>query len=235
MAKERLKSPRARLFVALDLPDDVRAGLVDWQRTSLSDSALRAVKPESLHITLVFLGYQAEKDVKKIAKVALATDAPAPAVELAAEPVGVPRKRPRLIALDARSEETVALQKGVEENLVAEGFYEPEKRPFWPHLTMARVRPEAPGSRRPAQIRNQPHQVRSTHRSSSTRGPHRDSSCGCLRSANFAMRSSSSICPFSSFRTYRLSPLFGSINSLLDMCSLLRIASKSPAKDWKVW
>jgi RNA 2',3'-cyclic 3'-phosphodiesterase len=157
VAKERLKSPRARLFVALDLPDDVRAGLVDWQRTALADPALRTVKPESLHITLVFLGYQAEKDVRKIAKAAFDVDAEAPAVELAPQPLGVPRSRPRLIALDARSEETVALQKQVEENLVAEGFYEPEKRPYWPHLTMARVRPEAPGSRKPAQIRNHPH------------------------------------------------------------------------------
>jgi RNA 2',3'-cyclic 3'-phosphodiesterase len=157
VAKERLKSPRARLFVALDLPDDVRAGLVDWQQTALADPALRPVKPESLHITLVFLGYQAEKDVKKISKAAFDVDAQAPAVEIVADPVGVPRNRPRLIALDARSEETVALQKQVEENLVAEGFYEPEKRPYWPHLTMARVRPEAPGSRKPAQIRNQPH------------------------------------------------------------------------------
>ena len=158
MAKERLKSPSARLFVALDVPDDVRAGLVDWQRTALSDPALRPVKPESLHITLVFLGYQAEKDVRKIARTAFAIDdAAAPAVEIVAEPLGVPRNRPRLIALDAHSEETVALQKGVEENLVAEGYYEPEKRPFWPHLTVARVRSEAPGSRKPAQIRNQPH------------------------------------------------------------------------------
>jgi 2'-5' RNA ligase len=157
VAKERLKSPRARLFVALDLPDDVRAGLVDWQRTALSDPALRLVKPDSLHITLVFLGYQAEKDVRKIAKAAFATDAAAPAVELVTEPLGVPEKRPRLIALDAHSEEAVALQKGVEENLVTEGYYEPEKRPFWPHLTVARVRPEAPGSRKPAQIRSQPH------------------------------------------------------------------------------
>jgi 2'-5' RNA ligase len=157
VAKERLKSPRARLFVALDLPDDVRAGLVDWQRTALSDPALRPVKPESLHITLVFLGYQAEKDMRKIARTAFATDAAGPAVELVTEPLGVPAKRPRLIALDARSEETVALQKGVEQNLVAEGFYEPEKRPFWPHLTVARVKPEAPGSRKPAQIRNLPH------------------------------------------------------------------------------
>jgi 2'-5' RNA ligase len=158
MAKERLKSPRARLFVAIDLPQDVRVGLVDWQRTALADPALRIVKPEALHITLVFLGYQAEKDVKKIAKAAFGVDVAAPAVELAAEPVGIPRgKRPRLIALAANSDETAALQGQIEERLVAGGFYEPEKRAFWPHLTVARVKPEAPGSRKPALIRTQPH------------------------------------------------------------------------------
>jgi 2'-5' RNA ligase len=158
VAKERLKSPRARLFAALDLPDDVRAALVDWQRTALADPALRPVRPEALHMTLVFLGYQAEKDVRKIAKAAFDVDAEAPAVELVREPVGVPRgKRPRLVALAANSEETGLLQKRVEENLVAAGFYEPEKRAFWPHLTVARVKPEAPGSRKPAQIRIPPH------------------------------------------------------------------------------
>ena len=158
MAKERLKSPRARLFVALALPQDVRAGLVAWQRTALSDPALRVVRPEALHITLVFLGYQAEKDVKAIAKAGLVKGLEAPAVELLPEPVGIPRgKRPRLVALGANSDETIVLQKRVEEGLVEAGFYEPEKRPFWPHLTVARVRPEAPKSRKPALIRNQPH------------------------------------------------------------------------------
>ena len=158
MAKQRLKSPRARLFVAVDLPQDVRAGLVSWQQTALADPALRIVAPDALHITLVFLGYQAEKDVKAIAKAALDKDFQAPAVELVAEPVGIPRgKRPRLIALGANSDDTVTLQHRVEERLVEGGFYEPEKRAFWPHLTVARVRPEAPGSRKPALITTQPH------------------------------------------------------------------------------
>lgn len=158
MAKERLKSPRARLFVALDLPDDVRAGLVAWQRTALADPALRVVRPEALHMTLVFLGYQAEKDVKAIAKAAFDVGAHAPAVELHTDPVGVPRgNRPRLIALAANSDETVGLQEQIEERLVEAGFYEPEKRAFWPHLTVARVKPEAPGSRKPALIRTRPH------------------------------------------------------------------------------
>ena len=158
MAKERLKSPRGRLFVALDLPQDVRTGLVDWQQTALADPALRVVAPDALHVTLVFLGYQAEKDVKAIAKTAFAVEAEAPPVELAPEPVGIPRgKRPRLIALAANSEGTVALQKQVEERLVEGGFHEPEKRAFWPHVTVARVRPEAPRSRKPALITTQPH------------------------------------------------------------------------------
>jgi 2'-5' RNA ligase len=160
VAKERLKSPRGRLFVALDLPQDVRTGLVDWQQTALADPALRVVAPDALHVTLVFLGYQAEKDVKAIAKTAFAAEAEAeaPAVELAPEPVGIPRgKRPRLIALAANSEGTVALQKQVEERLVEGGFHEPEKRAFWPHVTVARVRPEAPRSRKPALVTTQPH------------------------------------------------------------------------------
>ncbi len=158
MAKERLKSPRARLFVALDLPQDVRAGLVDWQRTALADPALRVVRPEALHMTLVFLGYQNERDVKAIAKEAFDVDSQAPAVELVREPVGVPPgKRPRLIALAANSDGAIALQKQVEERLVEARFYEPEKRAFWPHLTVARVKPEAPKSRKPALITTPPH------------------------------------------------------------------------------
>jgi len=39
MAKERLKSPRARLFVALDLPEAVRTGIAAWGRRELVDPA----------------------------------------------------------------------------------------------------------------------------------------------------------------------------------------------------
>jgi RNA 2',3'-cyclic 3'-phosphodiesterase len=156
VAKERLKSPRARLFVALDLPDEVREGIVAWQRSELGDPALRPVKPESLHMTLVFLGYHPEKEIDRIAEAAL-VDATAPEIRLEPEPVGVPRgKRPRLIALDAPSDGAVELQSRIERRLVEERFYEPEKRPFWPHLTVARVKPEKRGSRKPALVERAP-------------------------------------------------------------------------------
>ncbi len=156
MAKERLKSPRARLFVALDLPDEVREGIVAWQWRELGDPALRPVKPESLHMTLVFLGYHPEKEIERIADAAL-VDAPAPEIRLEPEPVGVPRgKRPRLFALDAPSGGAVELQSQVERRLVEERFYKPEKRPFWPHLTVARVKPEKRGGRKPALVEKAP-------------------------------------------------------------------------------
>jgi RNA 2',3'-cyclic 3'-phosphodiesterase len=142
VAKERLKSPRARLFVALDLPEAIREGLASWQREELSDEALRPSNPETLHMTLAFLDYQPEKDIERIAEAATGFEAPAPLVRLLPDPVAVPRSRPRLYAIDTESDETVALQAEVERRLVEARFYTPEKRDFWPHLTVARVRSE---------------------------------------------------------------------------------------------
>ena len=56
------------------------------------------MRPESLHVTLVFLGYQPERDVERIAEVAF--DEPAGPFELVPEAVvPVPPRRPRLYAL----------------------------------------------------------------------------------------------------------------------------------------
>lgn len=155
VAKERLKSPRARLFVALDLPEDVRDGLAAWQRDQVTAEELRPTRPETLHMTLAFLGYHSEKDVDRVAEAATAgLGSAAPEVRLLPDPVGVPRgrSRPGLFAIEAESPGAVELQAEVESKLVAARLYEPEKRDFWPHLTVARVRAErrakASGGRR---------------------------------------------------------------------------------------
>lgn len=156
MAEERPKSPRARLFVALDLPDDLREGIVAWGREALADPALRPVAPESLHITLAFLGHRPEGEIEAIAAVVRERVGPAPWVELLEAEQRPPRGRARLYALPALSPGAEALQAGVAQGLAEEGFYEPERRPFWPHVTVARVRPEGRGSRRPAVVESPP-------------------------------------------------------------------------------
>jgi RNA 2',3'-cyclic 3'-phosphodiesterase len=156
MAKERLKSPRARLFVALDLPAEVRDGIAAWRKEALSDPALRPVPTEALHVTLAFLGYRAEKEVGAIAEAVRQSAGPAPWLELRDPERRPPRGRARLFALPAISPGAEALQAGLVQRLSEAGFYEPEKRPFWPHVTVARVRPEARGSRRPAVVSDPP-------------------------------------------------------------------------------
>ncbi len=155
MAKERLKSPRARMFVALDLPEAVREEVGAWSRAELADPALRPVRPEFLHLTLAFLGYRPEKDAERVAAAVAECAGPAPLVDLG-DLVAKPPRRPRLFALPAHSPGTETMQAQLRELLVSERLYEPEKRPFWPHVTVARVRPEGRGSRRPMRVEHWP-------------------------------------------------------------------------------
>lgn len=150
------KEPRVRLFVALDLPDEVKAGIARWGETALRDPALRPVAEQSLHITFTFLGHRPEAQVEEIAAVVRESGGPAATVELL-EPQQRPLKGPaRVYALAARSEGAEALQAGLQARLVEAGLYEAEKRPFWPHVTVARVRAEGRGSRRPALVERPP-------------------------------------------------------------------------------
>jgi RNA 2',3'-cyclic 3'-phosphodiesterase len=156
MTKERLKSPRARLFVALDLPEEIRAGIVAWRRRELADPALRVVPPESLHVTLAFLGYLPEKEIARLGKIVAGLASPAPEIRLGDPAAKPPGRHPRLFALPADSSGAVVLQAELQEKLVAERLYKPEKRPFWPHVTVARVKPEGKGSKRPREVTRWP-------------------------------------------------------------------------------
>jgi 2'-5' RNA ligase len=156
MATEKPREPRQRLFVALDLPNLVREGIDAWSGSELADPALRRVASDSLHVTLAFLGQRPAAEVESIAAAVTAVVPPAPAIELL-DPVPRPaRGRPRFYALPARSAGAIELQSDLQARLVAAGIHEPEKRPFWPHVTVARVRAEGRGSRRPAVIEKRP-------------------------------------------------------------------------------
>jgi 2'-5' RNA ligase len=156
MKAEKPKIRRARLFVALDLPDPVLASLDRWGAEELRDPALRPVAVENLHVTLAFLGSRPADQVEPIADVVRESGGPAPIVELG-DPVARPsRGRPKLFALPVISPGTELLQAGLRGRLLETGLHEPDKRPFWPHLTVARVRAEGRGSRRSMRVGEPP-------------------------------------------------------------------------------
>jgi 2'-5' RNA ligase len=130
----------ARLFVAADLPEGVRSAL----------SALaipgRRVPVESLHITLCFLG---EVDAAQIPAISSALDSLrlSASITLAVDEVlWLPPRSPRVCAVGLLDSDGAlgGLQTSLASALVAGGWYEPERRPFLAHVTIARLKGEGP-------------------------------------------------------------------------------------------
>ena len=138
---------RVRLFLALDLPPDVRKELARWRDSVVGRSdGLRPVADEALHVTLVFLGRRPAGEVERIWAIAGRSLAGLPAPELSATGFKlVPPRRSRVLAVDLDDEagRAGAVHEALAGALEAEGLYERERRPFWPHATVARVRPRA--------------------------------------------------------------------------------------------
>ena len=143
--------------MALDLPAVARDELSRWAGELLgARPELRAVAPASLHVTLAFLGWQDEEALPEIASAALTPASVVAAPRLSFGPVrAVPPRRPRLFALDLGDAggRAAELQRRVSDELEAGGWYIPERRPFWPHVTLARVRR---GERRVAPLAGPP-------------------------------------------------------------------------------
>jgi RNA 2',3'-cyclic 3'-phosphodiesterase len=130
--------------VALDLPDGPRRALAQWRdRAIAGHDDLRPVAAMSLHVTLCFLGWRWEREIERVAELTSAACQALPGVTLTpAGLVAVPPRRTRLFALDLEDdgERAATLQAAVAGRLSQAGLYEPERRPFWPHLTLARVK-----------------------------------------------------------------------------------------------
>jgi RNA 2',3'-cyclic 3'-phosphodiesterase len=132
------------MFVALDLPEPARAAIADWRDLLVEGRGdLRPVARDALHVTLAFLAWQDERAAESIAQAAFEAAAAVGAPRLS--PSGLrplPPRAPRLFALDLEDEggRAVAVQQAVSDALEAGRWYRPEKRLFWPHVTLARVK-----------------------------------------------------------------------------------------------
>lgn len=136
-----------RLFIALDLPAEIRDALAAWSATELADRPeLRVVPPEALHVTLAFLGWRAVRDAPLLGEILAEAAAPVRGLSVAGT-AWLPRRRPRVLAVDVEDPagEMASLQARVLAALVAQVGFEPESRPFRPHVTVARVKKRADG------------------------------------------------------------------------------------------
>jgi RNA 2',3'-cyclic 3'-phosphodiesterase len=134
----------ARLFAALDLPAPVRDALGAFGRAVAEDDfALRAVRDDALHVTLAFLGHRPLDDIAPASEAVRSAGADAASLDLAlGEPLWLAPRRPHVLTVEVvdRTGALLALQERVVEALVDAVNYEPERRRFRPHVTVARVR-----------------------------------------------------------------------------------------------
>ena len=155
------RGPTARLFVALELPEEVRDALAGWARgiarargaASATGAGwrgeLRALPAENLHLTLCFLGSRPVAEIDALAS------ALAPCADHCCElslgaPVWLPPRQPRALAVEARdgSGELERMQRELERALQELSDWQPQRRRFRAHITVARIRGRPPRARR---------------------------------------------------------------------------------------
>ncbi len=146
---ERSPGPTVRAFVAVNLDQGLKDGLAKVQeRLKATHADVGWVRPESLHLTLKFLGQVEEGRLGAVAEAIATAAAGCGSFRLALGGLGAfpqPRAaRVVWIGVQQGAEALGMLQARVEAGLESLGFAR-EERPFSAHLTLGRVR--GPGHR----------------------------------------------------------------------------------------
>ena len=137
---------KIRAFIALELSDEARAVLAAVSEAlaqEVTAGAVKWVQPERMHLTLRFLGNTA---LERVDDVAAALDG----VAARHEPFGLTldalgcfpyERKPRVIWVGVQGDiaRAEALQASLDDALQGLGW-EPEGKPFRPHVTLGRVK-----------------------------------------------------------------------------------------------
>ena len=135
-----------RLFIAVPLPQEI----ADRAAACLTGAlpALRPVRPERMHITLAFLGWVGDDRLAAATEAAQAAAAGHAPFDLTLDHAGrfPSTGRPRAVWLGstAGTDELARLAADARRELTDRSFAL-QDRPFFPHLTHARVRADASG------------------------------------------------------------------------------------------
>jgi 2'-5' RNA ligase len=135
-----------RLFIACELTGEVRRALGELQDglRGATRARLRWVRPDGVHLTLKFLG---EVDAGRVGEIERALAGAVEPFDALVRPAGlngfgVRRLRVVWVGLEGDIDRLAGLAGRTDDALAALGFPR-ERRPFAPHLTLARVPDEA--------------------------------------------------------------------------------------------
>ncbi len=144
MAYEKENQEKIRAFIAADIDDGVRARIAELVvKLKKTDAGVKWVRPESMHLTLRFLGDISPEEVELAKQAMQAAAAGAGPVEVEVKGWGAfpENKRPRVIWLGLKKggQELGDIFHDLESALSEFGFERADK-PFSAHLTLGRVK-----------------------------------------------------------------------------------------------
>lgn len=148
---------RHRIFIAINLPDDIKRELAKyqekWSRSQGDRGSSAWSGPElpakwtakdNLHITLEFLGDLTDQELADVCKVAAEVAKRHKPFSITLNKVlyGPPKKLPpRMVWLEGEKSDKLAdLKQDLQESLLEAVRFAPEKRGGAPHITLARIR-----------------------------------------------------------------------------------------------
>lgn len=134
-----------RIFLALNLPEEIKKKLVEYQE-KWPGLPVRWTRKENLHITLIFLGYLSDQELSELCRICqeVASRNFSFTVNLKKIIYAPPKKMPpRMIWIAGeKSKEFIQLREDLEKSLFTSNkiSFSPEERDFSPHITLGRIR-----------------------------------------------------------------------------------------------
>jgi len=136
-----------RVFIAIDINDEIRAALSNLQQQLQSKVALKKgdvkwVEPKNIHLTLKFLGEIKDEQVVDVCNIVKDVAGRHKNFELDIELVGYfggRSARVLWVGTGKGNDKLLSLQKDIEQQLSSAGW-PPEQRKFAGHLTLCRVK-----------------------------------------------------------------------------------------------
>jgi 2'-5' RNA ligase len=147
-ADDRASQDTLRLFVAVTIPEPLRAGIAELcgklQKGARFTGAHPSwVKPDNIHITLAFLGWQPASRVDSVQQAMTRAVSGQSPFELGFSQLHLfpNERRPRVICIGLRrATDVLADLHGRLTNACRRNGFALEDRPFKPHVTLARIK-----------------------------------------------------------------------------------------------
>ncbi|MBN1818477.1 MAG: RNA 2',3'-cyclic phosphodiesterase [Sedimentisphaerales bacterium] len=139
-----------RCFIAVDLDESIRLHLKRIQytlqeRSGIKTSDAKWVRPDSIHLTIKFLGEVRDSVLPEACSVLEKSVADYSPFSIALAGIGTFGSPARIVWVGAQDHPTlIGLQKELDKGFEPLGFL-PESRSFSPHLTLCRVRSRSAG------------------------------------------------------------------------------------------